>query len=163
MGCQQTTRHIHSSNLLSLYTFIHTFKYKFTDLDSSSAPAQKNCMHWKWVTVSPTCTNLVPKIGKGRCSEPLEWSSKLLAVAPGFPAGQSWLAVCRRGTYITQRWPDWSATSDLSARARARARDDRERKRALKYSSVIGADETTFRQSERIWPCGWAALSPLCI
>lgn len=136
------TRHIHSSNLLPVH-YIYIQIHRSRQFECSCS---KNwCVHWKWVTVSPTCTNFVPKIGKGRGSEPLEWSTKLLAVAPGFPTGQSWLPVCRRGSYITQRWPDWSATSDLSARARATARDDRERKRALKYSSVIGADETTVR------------------
>lgn len=40
---------------------------------------------------------------------------------------------------------------------------EREREQALKYSTVIRADETTSGQTERCWPCGEATVSPLYV
>lgn len=99
--------YLHNVNLqLALYIYANS------DFLTAIAPAPHTGMHTHTRSCAVSQVAILPMLGqqclppgrgRGRGNEPLEWSTKFLAVAQSFPAGHSWPPVCLGGSYITQR------------------------------------------------------------
>lgn len=100
VGCQQTTSDSKHTRTKCYISYLRTvFICKFTDLHTNHARTVRWLPHAgshapMLPSVFPTYPTPLPNMRRGQTNEPLEWSTKFLALAQSFPSGHSWLPVC---------------------------------------------------------------------